>query len=925
MPHIGLNIGIDSSGGINWASYWTPSNPLPDEIAAWISDQTISNGGKVSELLGDSVNKVRARNSDAATQPELITSYANGQPALKFNITSEHHLDFGNITLTNFSIHIVFKQIDDLNTYQELLSGQADGTLKGEVYTNGSTAVGVGVKDNVGNKVRLSKIKSRKLHVATLQNDKIYIDGLEIEDYQTADTLTGLILSRIGTRTDGSVDTLFWNGFLLECRICSSKNDYATIMGWHEYAINRYGIKTPTFTGVVNAKHIGYECGVYRFGWSATQVFFSSDSGANWTTVADATADQIESSYIFDNGNLFFTKRNHLYGSTDGLININEIVPTLNGSPYLHHTPTDPAYPGSYYFSWDFIHKEYIGGSELAVWGNYAHALWAWGAAPINIYSCDNLLNAKVIYQFGQSLNHRDDGTALGGVTGTILGDATNPLLCDHIHDVAYDKVNDYIYVGCGDSDNKCPTIRGKLSGGTWTWTTVWNGLHTTRWWGAGLKIIDGIVYWGSEYGLLADKGIYRCKIEDYTDIEKHEALIDKTNWGTDGETYDVYLHSLDGVGLVSFSDKIHITQNGFKDYVQIVIPAGPATPSWYARLREVTANVFAVEAIPLGLFTQQTIYLTVIPEGTVVLPNGKPSALTVTNLTCNSQRIDFTIGATNQTGHIIENSLDGVTFTEHGRVSGATATYTATGLLPNTLYYWRCCAYNGLRNSNYSNVDSDTTANLPASILDGHTKALYDYALLSTITTVSGKVTSWRDLLASGNDLIHRFGFQDLLWTSDGILSNGIDESIQGIFAWNQPAFIIAVMKQVTWTADGRGLFDGAAAYCGIQQLTATPTICPYSGGTYPACNDLAVNTWAIIRILFNGASSKLIINNNAPITFNGAGNPGGLIIGSGRALNSWSNSKYKEIILKDIAPSGAQEIEIYNYLAVKYGFATI
>ena len=90
--------------------------------------------------------------------------------------------------------------------------------------------------------------------------------------------------------------------------------------------------------------------------------------------------------------------------------------------------------------------------------------------------------------------------------------------------------------------------------------------------------------------------------------------------------------------------------------------------------------------------------------------PNGAPSGLTLTVLSDTSIKLDWTAGSTNQDGHSIERSTDGVTYAEITTVLGATVTYSNTGLTAATLYYYRVRAYKGALYSVYSNVVYDVT-----------------------------------------------------------------------------------------------------------------------------------------------------------------------------------------------------------------------
>ena len=70
------------------------------------------------------------------------------------------------------------------------------------------------------------------------------------------------------------------------------------------------------------------------------------------------------------------------------------------------------------------------------------------------------------------------------------------------------------------------------------------------------------------------------------------------------------------------------------------------------------------------------------------------PSDLALTVLSDTSIKLDFTINLTNADGHIIERSLDGITYSEIGTVTGTTATYTDTTGSDGTRYYYRVKSY---------------------------------------------------------------------------------------------------------------------------------------------------------------------------------------------------------------------------------------
>ena len=140
--------------------------------------------------------------------------------------------------------------------------------------------------------------------------------------------------------------------------------------------------------------------------------------------------------------------------------------------------------------------------------------------------------------------------------------------------------------------------------------------------------------------------------------------------------------------------------------------------------------------------------------------------------------------------------------------------------------------------------------------------------------------------------------------------------------FTLVQPEMLYLVIKQVTWTGDY--IIDGFATNTGgILQHTASPTIKAFAGSLSDANNNLIVNTYAIVRLLFNGVNSKLQVNETSAITGDfGAADMGGFTLGSkGNGLGNWTNIEATEIIGREVVDSAGDDQIIYDYLVNKYG----
>ncbi|EEF62143.1 putative Ig domain-containing protein [Pedosphaera parvula] len=105
----------------------------------------------------------------------------------------------------------------------------------------------------------------------------------------------------------------------------------------------------------------------------------------------------------------------------------------------------------------------------------------------------------------------------------------------------------------------------------------------------------------------------------------------------------------------------------------------------------------------------------------------GAPSALVATEVSSSQINLTWTQGAGNEDGFKIFRSTDNINFTQVGTVGINVVSYSDTGLLGNTQYYYKVCSYNTAGNSTFSNVGNDITAPLAPSALTAVRGATYD------------------------------------------------------------------------------------------------------------------------------------------------------------------------------------------------------
>lgn len=100
-------------------------------------------------------------------------------------------------------------------------------------------------------------------------------------------------------------------------------------------------------------------------------------------------------------------------------------------------------------------------------------------------------------------------------------------------------------------------------------------------------------------------------------------------------------------------------------------------------------------------------ISLTTPPCGTV--PNA-PSNLTLTPLSSSEIRLNWSDNSNNELGFKIERKVEGGTYSEITILTANSTTFTDSGLMPDTKYYYRVRAYNSFGHSPYSNETSTNT-----------------------------------------------------------------------------------------------------------------------------------------------------------------------------------------------------------------------
>ena len=186
-------------------------------------------------------------------------------------------------------------------------------------------------------------------------------------------------------------------------------------------------------------------------------------------------------------------------------------------------------------------------------------------------------------------------------------------------------------------------------------------------------------------------------------------------------------------------------------------------------------------------------------------------------------------------------------------------------------------------------------------------------------ITETGLGVSQWDDVSGNGNHSKQATDLDRPQKQADGsILFDGIRQFLKtDVFTLNQPTTIYLLAKQVTWTNTDR-IFDGNAINTGlVLQTGTTPNLAAYAGSFSGQSSDLAVDTYSIITVVFNGASSVLQIDDNTPITGDfGAANMGGFTLGANGSNLQFGNIQVKEAIGYSAAHDAAKRAKVRAFL---------
>ncbi len=200
-----------------------------------------------------------------------------------------------------------------------------------------------------------------------------------------------------------------------------------------------------------------------------------------------------------------------------------------------------------------------------------------------------------------------------------------------------------------------------------------------------------------------------------------------------------------------------------------------------------------------------------------------------------------------------------------------------------------------------------------------------------TTPATDGQTVAQWNDLSLSAKNLTAVGSAKPTYNTNiqngkPGITFDGVANVMAtGAMTLNQPTSVFAVMNQKTWTAGG-GMFDGNVVDNMLfYQVTASPDLRMYgsTGGATQLLTTLAINTFGVVDLQYNGLSSFYRLNNGSHVAIaeNITGTPGGLTLGREIGFNFGNVIFCEFIVYGGTAVTDAQATLINRYLGNKWG----
>jgi len=187
-------------------------------------------------------------------------------------------------------------------------------------------------------------------------------------------------------------------------------------------------------------------------------------------------------------------------------------------------------------------------------------------------------------------------------------------------------------------------------------------------------------------------------------------------------------------------------------------------------------------------------------------------------------------------------------------------------------------------------------------------------------ITIVLAGVDTWADQSGNGRDLLQATDTNRPAESAGVITFDGVDNYLKtNSFTLEQPETVYLLGKQITHPSSGLPrIWDGGTLTSGAMvQIGSSPSITAGAPNTLPTISDWAIDTFAVVVVVYDGVSSLIQVNEETPSTGNtGTRDMNGFTLGAHANAGAFSNIAVKEAILYSEAHDAATRIQVIDYL---------
>ena len=149
----------------------------------------------------------------------------------------------------------------------------------------------------------------------------------------------------------------------------------------------------------------------------------------------------------------------------------------------------------------------------------------------------------------------------------------------------------------------------------------------------------------------------------------------------------------------------------------------------------------------------------------------------------------------------------------------------------------------------------------------------------------------------------------------------DGSNDTVTAAFTLVQPFTVYMLFRQITWTS-GRIIVDGSTGTTKITQSSGTQGLVANAGSSLAAGTAIGLGlSYGVLAAVFNGTSSVYQSAGGGPsVTITGdagAGNPGGITLGSDRSGANNANIGVRELVVYSSAHDAQTRLGVLRYLA--------